>query len=123
MKTYGMELILDLHGCNPATFNRKCIKAYFKALCDQINMVREKLVWWDYHGQPEEYKTSPPHLRGVTAVQFITTSNVTIHTLETLKRVYLNIFACGVFDADVATELSVGWFGGKVISKHVIERL
>ena len=35
---YGLELILDLHGCNPSTFNRESISKYFKRLCDLIDM-------------------------------------------------------------------------------------
>ena len=58
---YGIELILDLHGCNASTFTRESIKAYFERLCDLIDMKREELHFWDDIGIPEEEKqTSPP---------------------------------------------------------------
>ena len=119
---YGKELILDLHNCDPATFNRKSIKQYFVELCNLIDMERCKLNWWDDHGvHPNEQQTQP-HLKGTTAVQFIITSNIVIHTLDLMGLVYVNIFSCKDFDADIASKFSADWFKGKVINSHLIER-
>lgn len=121
-KPYGKELILDLHNCDPATFTRKSIRNYFRRLCDLIDMERCKLSWWDDNGlAPEECQTEP-HLKGTSAIQFILTSNITIHTLDLLENVYINIFSCKDLDADVAMRFSADWFKGKIISSHVIER-
>ena len=122
MKCYGKELILDLHNCDPLTFSRKSIKAYFTQLCDLIDMERCKLCWWDDHGVPPEEQETEPHLKGTTAIQFIKTSNITIHTLELLERVYLNIFSCKDFDENVVNKLSSDWFKGEVVNFHVIQR-
>jgi len=51
---YGMELILDLHGCDASLFNRRSIGQYLEQLCNLIGMDREDLHWWDYDGVPEE---------------------------------------------------------------------
>lgn len=110
MKDYGKELILDLHECDPSTFTRKSIRKYFKELCKLIDMQREKLVWWDFKGCPEEYKKAPLHLKGTSAIQFIKTSNITIHTLDDLKRIYINIFSCKNFDTFKAECFSQSWF-------------
>jgi len=40
---YGVELILDLHGCDATTFTRDNITAYFERLCELIDMQREAL--------------------------------------------------------------------------------
>jgi len=122
MKYYGKELILDIHNCNPSTFNRKSIRNFFKELCNLIDMERCKLCWWDDYGVPPEEQETEPHLKGTTAVQFIKTSNITIHTLDILKNVYLNIFSCKDFDPDVVKRFSEKWFEGKIIKAHVIER-
>lgn len=45
-----------------------------------------------------------------------------IHTLDRLKRVYLNIFSCKNFDAQKATNISKAWFKGDVISCTTIIR-
>lgn len=122
MKHYGKELILDIHNCNPATFNRKSIRNYFRELCNLIDMERCKLCWWDDHGVPPEEQETEPHIKGTTAIQFIKTSNITIHTLDLMKNVYLNIFSCKDFDANTVKRFSEKWFEGKIIKSHLIER-
>jgi len=122
MKSYGKEIILDIYNCDPSTFNRKSLKRYFKELCEVIDMERCKLCWWDDLHTPEEEKETEPHLKGTSAVQFIKTSNITIHTLDILKRVYLNIFSCKDFDEEIAKKFSADWFKGEVINSHVMER-
>ena len=122
MNSYGKELILDLHNCDASTFNRKSIRNFFKELCKVIDMERCKLSWWDDYGVPLGEQETEPHMKGTSAVQFIRTSNITIHTLELLNNVYLNIFSCKDFDTDIVREFSEGWFKGKVVDFHVIER-
>ena len=122
MKNYGKEVILDLHNCNPKTFNRKSLKNFFIELCDLIDMERAKLCWWDDHGVSKEEQQTEPHLKGTTAVQFITTSNIVIHTLDLLEAVYLNVFSCKDFDCNVVRDFSEKWFGGKVVSFLEITR-
>lgn len=122
MKHYGKELILDIHNCNPSTFNRKSIRNFFKELCELIEMERCKLCWWDDYGVPPEEQETEPHIKGTTAVQFIKTSNIIIHTLDLMKNVYLNIFSCKDFDANTVKRFSEKWFEGKIIKSHLIER-
>ena len=123
MRIYGKELIIDIHNCDSSTFTRKSIRKYFKLLCEKIDMKAEKLCWWDDHGVEPELQQTEPHTKGTTAVQFILTSNITIHTLDMLENVYINIFSCKEFDADVAMKFSEEWFKGKMVNSHIIERL
>jgi S-adenosylmethionine decarboxylase len=122
-KVYGKELIIDLHDCDPSTFNRKSIKEYFDKLCKKIKMKQEKLVWWDDYRVPIEERQTKPHLKGTSAVQFIKTSNITIHTLDILKKAYINIFSCKNFNEDVARYFTEDWFRGKVEKWNVLERV
>ncbi len=85
-------------------------------------MDRAKLCWWDDYRVPKNEKQTLPHTKGTTAVQFILTSNITIHTLDILKNVYVNIFSCKEFDASKAEEFTKNWFKGEVISSHLIVR-
>lgn len=123
MDSYGKELILDLHDCDPDTFNRESIEAYFRDLCVLIDMQRCELFFWDDVGVPEEDRQSLPHTKGTSAVQFILTSNITIHTLDILKKVFVNIFSCKDFDAKKAVVFTAKHFGGKVVKELSIERL
>lgn len=123
MSNYGKELILDLHECNSAKFNRKDLKIFFEKLVKLLDMQAEKLTWWDDLYTPKAEKETEPHLVGTSAVQFIRTSNITIHTLDIMKRVYLNIFSCKDFDAMKAWNFCKKWFEGDVRNCKVIERI
>ena len=123
MEKYGIELILDMHECDPGTFTRESIRTYFEKLCVLIDMQREDLHFWDDIGLPEEEKQTSPHTQGTSAVQFILTSSIVIHALEQLKSVYINVFSCKDFDPKVAEEFSVKWFAAGDCSARFIERL
>jgi S-adenosylmethionine/arginine decarboxylase-like enzyme len=120
---YGRELIIDLHSCDVSTFTRKSIKKYFVELCDLIDMRREDLHFWDDEGVPEKYKQKENHTSGISAIQFILTSNITIHTLDKMENVYVNIFSCKPFNANAALKFTKEWFKGTVKQHKVIERL
>lgn len=120
---YGVELILDLHECDITKFNRSSLKKYFVELCELIDMQRCELHFWDDLHTPEEEKQTSPHTVGTSAVQFILTSNITIHTLDVLEKVFVNIFSCKDFSTSEAERFTVEWFGGKVVNSVVVQRL
>lgn len=122
-KQYGIELILDLHGCDASKFTRLSITEYFEQLCDLIDMQREDLHFWDDVGLSEEDKQTSPHTQGTSAVQFILTSSIVIHTLDQLQAVYINIFSCKVYDPKVAEKFSVEWFGATDCSARFLDRV
>lgn len=132
MDNFGKELILDLHNCDVSTFTRESIKKYLKKLCKLIDMTRCELHFWDYKDDPEGYKEAEDHLKGTSAIQFITTSNITVrlergditlHSLDELANVYINIFSCKNFDGITAREFSETWFHGQIVNAKVIERI
>lgn len=123
MNNYGKELILDLHGCDVSKFTREEIERYFIELCDLIDMERADLHFWDDLDTPEDEKQTEPHLVGTSAIQFIMTSNVTIHTLDLMERVYLNIFSCKEFSDADAKKFSLGFFGGEIVNTATIDRV
>ena len=128
MDDYGKELILDLHNCDIDRFNRRDLTSFFVLLCERINMIPEDLHFWDYEDDPKDERlTDPDHLVGTSAVQFIRTSNITIHTLDRLARVYLNIFSCKDFDEIEIINFSKWFFSGvgevKITNKQTIRRI
>ena len=88
-KPYGSELVLGLHGCNPEKFNRADIDAYFTELCRRIDMTKCEVHFWDDEGLPPEECQTLPHTKGTSAVCFIVTSSIVIHTLDILEAVYV----------------------------------
>ena len=119
---YGSELILDLHGCDVGSFNRQSIERFCARLCDVIDMERCDLYFWDDVGVPEEERQTDPKTKGTSAVQFILTSTIVIHTLELMKAAYVNIFSCKEFDTDEAAAFTVKWFGADDWTAKVVTR-
>ena len=121
-RVYGFELVLDLHGCEAELFNRDYIDKFFTDLCELIEMEKCEVHFWDDIGVPEEEQQTLPHTKGTSAVCFILTSTIVIHTLDMLGTVYVNIFSCKPFDSDLATEFSTKRFKAVSFKKTFIER-
>ena len=119
---YGHELILDLHGCNVELFNRNHIDKFFTDLCALIEMEKCEVHFWDDEGVPVDEQQTLPHTKGTSAVCFILTSTIVIHTLDLLGAVYVNIFSCKPFDPDAATEFTCRWFHAASCNNTFIER-
>jgi len=94
-------------------------------LVNEIGMERATLHFWDYVlcEDSQEYEDDPDHLKGTSAVQFIRTSNVTIHVLDKMRRVYLNIFSCKKFDEAVAKVVVKKFWGGRIMQSHMGPRI
>ena len=107
---YGLELVIDLYGCDVIKFTRKSLGMYFKELCELIDMKREDLHFWDDLDLPVEQRQTDPRTEGISAVQFILTSTVVLHALTQLRQVYINVFSCKDFDAEKATTFTARFF-------------
>jgi len=92
---YGSTVLLDLHNCDASMFTRMHIRKFMKDFCEKFGFTRARLHFWDYDND-EERRAAPAHLAGVSAVQFLTTSGIVIHTIDKLQAVYLDIFWCGI---------------------------
>lgn len=120
---YGYELVLDLHGCDTEKFTRGDIDRFFTELCCLIDMVKCDVHFFDDVGVPEEEKQTLPHTKGTSAVCFILTSSIVIHTLDILKAVYVNIFSCKEFDQDAAADFTNKWFEAETCDPRFIRRV
>jgi len=119
---YGKELILDIHSCDTSLFTRERIYVFMVKLCELINMERCEFHIWDDLDLPENERQTSAQTKGTSAVQFIITSNITIHTLDLLGNVYLNIFSCKNFDELNAAEFCEKFWAGKIVSLFTIYR-
>lgn len=123
VRPYGFELVLDLHGCNPATFTRGHLDKYFSKLCELIDMKRCGTHYWDDVGVPVEERQTSPHTKGTSAVCFILTSSIVVHMLDELNAVYVNIFSCKEFDPVLAAKFSEEWFQANSSNHTFIDRV
>ena len=116
-KDFGVELLLDMHNCDEKIFTEENITRYFIELCEIINMTRhgDPMFWVEYGKEP--------HMSGISAVQFIRTSNIVIHTLDKLKAVYVNIFSCKDFDKKIAEDFTRKFFKAEKVKSNIVRRI
>ncbi|MFC7547703.1 S-adenosylmethionine decarboxylase family protein [Plantactinospora sp. GCM10030261] len=114
---FGVELVLNLHGCAPDTVRSPDrLAAYVRDLCELIGMRRYGDLFAERFGLNETKTT------GYSIVQLIETSSITGHFSEARNAAYLNIFSCKEFDIDAATAFTAGFFGATSVERHVLTR-
>jgi len=121
---YGHEVIIDLANADVRKFTREALSEFLDELCLDILEVRpETRYWWDDKDElPENYQTDPK-TKGTTVIQFLLFSNVTIHTLDLLGTVYINIFVCREFNMHAAIGFCQEFFHARVAKATILERL
>lgn len=120
---YGKELILDLSECNLEKMTKESIDTFLVDLCELIDMERVQVHYWTDEGiDPIEYANNP-HLQGCSVCQFIKTSSIVVHAITGLKKVFLNIFSCKNFSAEVAEGFAVAYFEGDKEHCIVLDRI
>lgn len=121
---YGFEVILDLANADISKFTRGALCEFLDKLCiDILDVHPEDRHFWDDDGVPPEQCQTDPKTKGTTVVQFLLTSNVTIHTLDLLRTVYINIFVCREFDIDRAVAFCHEFFNANITKVTVVERI
>jgi len=121
--SYGYELILDLHGCDVSKFNRTDIHRFFKELCRIIDMKRCGDSFCDDWQVPKKYRQTSPQTKGISATQYIITSSISIHCLDLLGKVFVNIFSCKNFNRHIAENFVSEFFNARSCGMHFIKRL
>ena len=115
--TFGWELVLDLHGCNPMTISsEKEIRRFARELCEVIEMKAYGDPLTPYFGENQE------HTKGYSLLQFIETSSITGHFSENTGAAYINIFSCKPYDFDLAENFTRAFFGAKHVHARYLTR-
>jgi S-adenosylmethionine/arginine decarboxylase-like enzyme len=105
MKVWGKELTIDAR-CDAVKVNDpEVLRAFLKEVVVRINMKAYKEPQIELFGEGGLY--------GYSALQWIHTSNIVLHTCLD-GQCYLNIFSCKTFDQDVVRECFVEFFGGEI---------
>lgn len=109
------ELLLDLAGCDPDILqDQDAIKRWIVEVVDVIGMTRLGPV------HVEQVSDGP--LPGITGVQVITTSLVSVHTITPGSIAHINVFSCRPFDVSKATEFCVGFFNAAAHTARICLR-
>lgn len=87
---YGQHLIATALGCNDDILSIERLEEFLKTMADEIDMVR--------YGDPIVARFGEGHEEGISGVQLIQTSAITIHTNDAHRDLYLDVFSCKPFD-------------------------
>ena len=102
---WGMMAVIDLQDCERARLaDPDTIRRFVPEVIEAIDMVRYGPLHIERFGEGE--------LEGWSAMQFIETSSLTIHTDEFGDRCYIDLFSCKPFEPELAAAIAVKHFGG-----------
>ena len=118
MKSFGMELLVDLYNCR-------------EGVCDDLSLCYKFLD--EIVGFLGMEKQSPPQIFRSDATRFpdkaglsgwcpLIESSVVIHTLTPKNFISVDIYCCREFNVDRAIGFCKGFFGAEIVENQVIER-
>ena len=97
---FGYHTIVGLKNCaSKAIFTgsanlpviRQHLESFMGHLCTDINMERHGPLNIEHFGTDEAVK-------GITAYQLITTSNISLHAVDANSSAYIDVFSCKPYD-------------------------
>ena len=104
-KQWGKSISIDLFDCDISLFTPKDLKRYIQEIIKVVDMVA--------HGECHVDRFGIGELEGYSAMQFIETSSITVHTDDPGKRVFIDIFSCKDFDSKKAELFSKAFYKAK----------
>jgi S-adenosylmethionine/arginine decarboxylase-like enzyme len=114
---WGYHLMLDCSGCDhDKVTSKENVYNFIKELVKRIDMVA--------YGEPiiEHFATHDPAKQGISAIQLISTSNISMHLVDRDNTLYLDVFSCKPFDNDVVIATVKEYFNSKTEKMNYITR-
>lgn len=109
---FGKELIMDLSECSLETFNsEEQIINYINCLCEISGMKQVERIIINFNERYQNQEVTD-NLKGITGCQIIETSNITIHTWDTINMISINFFSCKDFDTNKVLTFTKEYFNG-----------
>lgn len=111
---YGKHLIASLKKCNDNVLSKEFLTEFLRTLVKKIDMVAFGDPFVERFGQGIEI--------GISGVQLIETSAITIHTNDGARDLYLDIFSCKDFDLQTALAYVHECFAPEHVEHEVLLR-
>lgn len=94
---YGKHLIINATRCNDNQESIDFIRNWIINMCDEIDMQRFGDCHVHRFGHGDEV--------GISAFQLIFTSNISMHTNDKYRDMYVDVFSCKDYDCEVVLNL------------------
>lgn len=111
---YGKHMMLTCEGCNDNLLSVDTMKEFLKELADKIDMIR--------YGEPIAARFGDGCQVGISAVQLITTSALTVHTNDQARDMYLDVFSCKWFEEETVMAVVNKYYAPKQITHQIVIR-
>jgi S-adenosylmethionine/arginine decarboxylase-like enzyme len=113
-KYYGKHLMVTAVSCNENLLDIPTVSRFIKEMVPAIDMVPYGDLIIARFGDGIEV--------GISAVQLIVTSAITIHTNDTFRDLYLDVFSCKWFEEEAVIKMINDFFAPVEIKENVILR-
>ena len=118
MSEFGLHVTIDASGCNKRKLaSVTVVYDILNKLPDRIGMTKMTLPyvvkWMDKFANGTE---------GVSGFVMIAESHLSIHTFPDQDYVFMDIFSCRGFDAEMAVKYLTSAFEATKIEKHILKR-
>lgn len=114
VKYYGKHMMLTCVACNDNLLDLQQIEQFLRELPAEIDMIR--------HGEPIAARFGEGIQIGISAVQLITTSAITIHTNDDARDMYLDVFSCKWFAEETVISKVKEMFTPQEITYQIVIR-
>ena len=111
---YGKHMIMTCEACSESLLDVGIMKKFLQDLADAIDMIR--------YGEPTVARFGEGIEEGLSGVQLITTSALTIHTNDQARDLYLDVFSCKWFDEQTVIDFVKNFFAPEDYTYQVILR-
>jgi len=111
---YGKHLILTARGCNENILDIPKVNTFIRELVKKIDMVA--------FGDPIVARFGGGIEVGLSAVQLIETSAITIHTNDQSRDMYLDVFSCKTFSEFTVVDFVKKTFNPKEFNYQTLLR-
>lgn len=113
-KYYGKHLMVTAASCSENLLDIPTVSRFITEMVPAIDMVPYGDLVIARFGEGIEV--------GISAVQLIVTSAITIHTNDTFRDMYLDVFSCKWFDEAIILRMINDFFSPVEIKENVVLR-